>query len=158
MIYDPYIDNQEKAFVILSRWRTKRLHTTAYFAIAFFALLFVNLPLAKRTGMDFWLLNLGSILWMRGWYLLHKAKREFVEQMTPDEMDTLARATTTRMEDNDKRDVKLLTKAYRRIYPEREYLRPSQSTQDDGTLLRAAVSTETTPQDQLLRPSNNDIL
>ncbi len=42
-----------------------------------------------------------------------------------------------------------------RLSPPKELLRPSQQTTDD-TLLRAAHSSYTTPQEQLLRPSQNE--
>lgn len=47
---------------------------------------------------------------------------------------------------------KQITKKYQKVNPQKEYLRPSQQTQND-ILLLAVTSTHVTPQEQLLRPS-----
>ena len=80
-------------------------------------------------------------------------RREFIGQMTAQELDLIARTPNEAINKEEKKAAKNLIKAYQKVNPEWEYLRPSHKTQDE-TLLRAAAYTETTPQDQLLRPSN----
>jgi len=88
----------------------------------------------------------GMMIFFGGLYVMRFAARLFVRRLSPDERSLIIQA--------DNKDSRQLLNACK-INSKNELLRASTEPQDD-TLLRAATFTETTPQDQLLRPADSD--
>jgi len=79
-------------------------------------------------------------------------RREFLLELT-DEDKILLERHSTNQKDNIRREVLDILKSHMEIQLSQELLRPSRLTQDD-VLLRATQHTDTAPQDQLLRPTD----
>ena len=89
-------------------------------------------------------------------YFLPKIlEKRFVRKMTMEDGNILHKVQSYENLMPEEQSAALyLLKEYEKAHPKIALLRPSQPTQDDDTLLRAVAYTETTPQDQLLHPTN----
>jgi hypothetical protein len=151
--YNGIYDEREEAFKILERYqqleRSRRKNVAGIvFLCYFFSMMMRNHPL------QIYVLCGMLVGWLYMLYAERKALHEFITEMTPQEHDLLARTSTVGFSKEDKRAAKGLKRLYHKIHPEREYLRASSPTQDDGTLLRAASHGGEIPQEELLRASN----
>ena len=89
--------------------------------------------------------------------ILYLLKRiSFLQQLTEEEKHLLLQASVNGIYGDSRTAKSILTECGKlKANPRQEYLRASEK-QDDDTLLRAANSTDNTPQEQLLRPSDTD--
>lgn len=89
---------------------------------------------------------------MACYFLRRWSLQRFARRLSNEERELLVQVAETKT--FKRANFKMLLKACK-IEPQKEYLRPSQQPQDE-TLLRAATHTDTTPQEQLLRPSSTE--
>lgn len=81
--------------------------------------------------------------------------KHFAKKLSTKEKFALHKFTSQHTWSDEEKNARCLASIFLRevkFKPDKEYLRPSQQSQDE-TLLRAAASTDTTPQEQLPRPS-----
>jgi hypothetical protein len=155
MPYNIIEEEEEKARAILLRWQIFSItHHSFGLMIGFCCMSISNTFMSKNSpyrDIVFWI---GSLLCLYGVYGAHTTLRRFVAEMTIEEIETLERAAIG-MSKSEKKTIKSLVHKHGKIHPGREYLRASQPTHDDGTLLRAATHHENdTLQEQLLRPAD----
>lgn len=86
-----------------------------------------------------------------------RKRKQLLSELAAEDKELLERVSESLGRSEHKQMRKLLEKQKAvEVIAEKELLRPSQATQDE-TLLRAAASTDTTPQEQLLHPVPTDL-
>jgi len=155
---DETITEDEQVKRLLNRWfslRMKYALISGFIGIALTACVAFRIPSVKVILPPLAPLIgglLGSLpIYLATWY----AMRQFVRRLTDNEREILIQIPDEAIHAYGK-PIKDMRKTVHKIHPQREYLRPSQQPIQDDALLRAAQYTETTPQDQLLRPSTDD--
>jgi len=113
-----------------------------------FLILQTGTPLDQGTDILLLLIHISAMTLISLWAL-----KKFGQRLSLSERELLARVPIASLSETEKQTVANLLKACA-INPQKELLRASAKT-DDETLLRAATHTDNTPQDQLLRPSQD---
>lgn len=135
------------------RWSKYALQTIAlyFFSIFLFPLFIRNVTV--RTVIVYVGISIGIHL-----YLVWAARR-FVQRLPSEERELIIQASSNVEASSNRKKKQVfaesLVKACKAAALQKELLRPSRLSQDD-TLLRAATMTDTTPQEQLLRPSQTE--
>jgi uncharacterized membrane protein len=147
---------------IIQRWKSVKrpLYIMSKFALGIFLLsvLYSHFFSRRISGCTraVWLLMFFGSLSICIYYkkINTLVLNHFARSLNDEERDSLAFALIE-ADYEERETIQEILKACHKIHPQMEYLRPSQQPQGDGTLLRAATHHDDTPQEQLLRPTEN---
>jgi hypothetical protein len=149
-------DEQKQVKQILNRWHKHR--NKQYFAYNVIGLVFMFLV---SLNFIYWkilpplLVILGfAVLSLNSFYITWKTQKQFVRQMTDEELILLSRPTTSSLTRYEKLCLGELERMVKKTVPKDEFLRASQKPENDGTLLRVAKHDSEISHEELLRASN----
>lgn len=158
---DTTTEEQKQVKKFFERWSSFRGRTETPYILVLIASLFLFFVMTKKIDENY----LGTYVAVLAIFLAaysafafslwkHHSK-QFIHNLTPSEYEMLTNIDLKSLRDDESLEIGRLLRLYQKVNPQKELLRASAEAQED-TLLRAAAYTETTPQDQLLRPADDD--
>jgi hypothetical protein len=152
----PQTEEHKQAIDLLYRFRSFRGRKEHPCCLAFLVISFVIISQLERLGV-FTVILIAFLWWFFFWIGIMMQRHLptfFAHRLTPNEYALLATLSEDVLDDAEKGYANQLLEAYKKINPEKEYLRASSPTHNDGTLLRAATQSHDIPQEELLRASH----